>query len=92
MTLLIVSIIDSIDSGQLSYLSFVTRVSSGQSQFITFKLAVLQIPLSLVVIVFNTGPFWISVLGWMINSERIVPVELLGMVLCFIGVVVISYS
>ena len=43
-----------------------------------------MMPITLFTIIFNTNPFWISILGLLINREPIFKVELAGMVICFI--------
>ena len=57
-----------------------------------FNVCLSLIPLSLLVIIFQTSPFWISILGYFVNYEPIVGIEVIGMVVCFIGVVVITLS
>ena len=51
-----------------------------------------MIPFSLLVILFQTSPFWTSVLSYFINGEPIYRIEILGMVLCFIAVIIITMS
>lgn len=43
-------------------------------------------------ILFQTNPFWISILAYFINRERILRIELVAMALCFGGVMMIAYS
>ena len=43
-------------------------------------------------ILFQTNPFWITLLSFCINAEPIIPLEMVGMVICFAGVVVISLN
>lgn len=51
-----------------------------------------MIPFSLLVILFQTSPFWTSILSYHFNGEPIYRVEIFGMILCFIGVVIITTS
>ena len=50
------------------------------------------IPFSLLVIIFQTSPFWTSLLSYKFNNEPLYAVEVLGMTLCFIGVCFITMS
>jgi drug/metabolite transporter (DMT)-like permease len=43
-------------------------------------------------IIFQTNPFWTSILAYFINKERIAPFEYIAMVLCFCGVMSIALS
>ena len=44
------------------------------------------------IILFQTNTFWISILGYFINKEPMLPVEIVGMVICFMAVVAITLS
>lgn len=48
------------------------------------------IPFSLLVILFQTNPFWTSILSHFVNGEAIRPFEVIGMIVCFIAVIVIA--
>ena len=48
------------------------------------------IPFSLLVILFQTSPFWTSILSYYYNGEPIYRVEILGMILCFVAVIIIT--
>lgn len=50
------------------------------------------IPFSLLVILFQTNPFWTSILSYMVNGEKIYAVEAIGMVICFIAVICIAIN
>ena len=50
------------------------------------------IPFSLLVILFQTNPFWTSILSYLINGEKIYVVEAIGMVICFIAVIFIAIN
>ena len=49
-----------------------------------------MIPFTLLVILFQTSPFWTSIMGYKFNGEPLYTVEIVGMVLCFIAVVFIT--
>ena len=50
------------------------------------------IPLSLHTIIFQTSPFWTSILGFLYNKERIYRFEYGAMTLCFVGVVLLALN
>ena len=49
-----------------------------------------MIPFSLLVILFQTSPFWTSIMGYYYNGEPLYAMEIVGMVLCFIAVLYIT--
>lgn len=49
-----------------------------------------MIPFTLLVILFQTSPFWTSIMGYSINGEPLYMVEIIGMILCFVAVVAIT--
>ena len=49
-----------------------------------------MIPFTLLVILFQTSPFWTSIMGYKYNNEPLYKVEIIGMILCFIAVVAIT--
>jgi drug/metabolite transporter (DMT)-like permease len=50
------------------------------------------IPYSLITILWQTNPFWVSILGLAINGEKINKVEYFGMAICFAGVICLTLS
>lgn len=66
------------------------RCLVGQFNFFLINLCITLIPLSLLTILFQTNPFWITILSYFINREPILPNELLGMLVCFVAVIFIS--
>ena len=40
----------------------------------------------------NTQAFWTVLLGWMINNEKFLRVEAIGIAVCFIGVMMMAVS
>ena len=51
-----------------------------------------MIPFSLLVILFQTSPFWTSILSYYYNGEPLYKMELAGMLMCFLAVVIITTS
>ena len=49
-----------------------------------------MIPFSLMVILYQTSPFWTSIMGYFLNGEPLYTVEIVGMVLCFVAIVAIT--
>ena len=66
------------------------RIISGQSSFALFNLAVPLAPLSLIIIVFNTNPFYISLIACLFLKEPLLCLEVIAMVVCFGAVIVIA--
>ena len=66
------------------------RVVAGHTGFALFNLAVPLAPLSLIIILFNTSPFWISIIGCLFLKENLMCLEAIAMVICFGAVVVIA--
>jgi drug/metabolite transporter (DMT)-like permease len=54
---------------KLPYLWFRSILGQSAYAIITFSLTI--IPLSLNMIIFQTGPFWTSILGYLVNKEPI---------------------
>jgi drug/metabolite transporter (DMT)-like permease len=63
---------------------------TGQADFFLNHLAILFIPLFLETIILQTSCFWISILGLLINGERMIPQELIGMFICFLCLIMIA--
>jgi len=70
----------------------VSRSLLGTFAFIGITIALKLLPLSLFTILFNMAPFWISILAFLINKDKITIVEIVAMVLCFLGVIGITLS
>ena len=56
----------------------------------TFNLSL--IPITLIIIFFQTNPLWSAILGYLINGERVQRIELFAMLLSFAGVIVIAVA
>ena len=66
------------------------RAIAGQTSFCMFLLATSLLPLSLNMIIYQTSPFWTSILALWINGEPIYKFEYAAMALCFAGVIGIA--
>lgn len=60
--------------------------------FVLFTINLSLIPMTLIIIFFQTNPLWSSILGYCINRETTSPVELTAMLLSFGGVLTIAFS
>ena len=70
----------------------IVRIIFGLSGFCSFKIAIGFLPLSLLMIVYQTNPFWTSVLSYLVIREEMKRFEVGAMVLCFAGIVCIAAS
>jgi len=50
------------------------------------------LPIHIVVIVYNTAPFWSSIIGYFVNNELINKYQALGILGCFIGLLILILS
>jgi len=70
----------------------IMRSCVGQLGFLFFNVGLMYAPVSLCFIIFNTNPFIISLLGLILNGEPIYRPEIIGMILCFCGLILVSWS
>ena len=70
----------------------IVRTVSGQSAFILLFQSVTLLPISTSNILFNLYPFWINILACILLRERLRIVDILGIIICFGGVVMIAVS
>ena len=54
--------------------------------------AVKVLPIFVVSIIFNTGPFWASLLSYLVLKENVTRSELIGICGCFTGICVLAYG
>ena len=47
------------------------------------------LPISIFQIITNTMPFWVSIVSFFVLKEKLLPRELVGLVIAFIGVLII---
>ena len=66
------------------------RSLMGHTSFTSFNLAVPFAPLSLIMILFNTSPFFMSIIAFCLLKEPIICVEIVGMFVCFGAVIAIA--
>jgi len=70
----------------------IIRSLNGQITFALMNVAMTLLPMSTAMILFQMNPFWIAILACIMLGERIRLVEILGIVVCFGGVVIIALS
>ena len=66
------------------------RCLSGQFNFVLLNMAVSLAPISLVMVLWQTSPFWISILSFLVLREPIVCLEIVSMIVCFAAVALIA--
>ena len=66
------------------------RILTGQANFLLLSLAAPLAPLALIMVFWQTSPFWITIVAYCWLSEPVIPLELVSMILCFTAVVVIA--
>lgn len=64
----------------------------GTASFLLFTFNLQLIPITLIIIFFQTNPLWSAILGYVINGEKVEQVDLLAMLLSFAGVIVIAMA
>ena len=71
-----------------------TQVRSlfGTTSFLLFTFNLQLIPITLIIIFFQTNPLWSAILGFLFNGETVSAVELTAMLLSFAGVIVIAIA
>jgi len=68
------------------------RVTAGQLTFGIVVYCMSIMPIGTAMIIFQINPFWVSVLACLLLKERIRPIEILGMLICFGGVIMIAFA
>ena len=66
------------------------RCLSGMLTFCLFNFSLSLMPLTFQIIIFQTGTFWISIIAHFAFNEKIAPVEIIAMVICFANMVTVS--
>ena len=64
----------------------------GHTAYYLFVNSLLYTPVSICFVIFNTNPFWIAILAYLINGEELQRYEILGTFLCFLGICALSLS
>ena len=70
----------------------IIRSLGGQFTFGLYNFAITLIALGTVSIIFNTNPFWITILACIVNRERVQTIEIIGIVISFTGILIVGYS
>ena len=70
----------------------IIRSLAGQITFALLNYSFTLLPMSTATILIQTNPFWISILACLLLHERIRLIEILGIFICFGGVVMIAIS
>lgn len=68
------------------------RVLLALIYLVTYMVVLTMLPISLSMLILQTSGFWVSIFGYFVNRERILPTEGLAMVVCFFAVVAISFA
>ena len=71
-------------------LPLMTRMIGGQISSMSNNISAAYTPLSIGLVCLQTATFWQSIIAYLILLEPIFPLEMLGMVLCFIAVVILA--
>ena len=66
------------------------RLLAGQANFVMLNVASTLAPISLTLVIWQTSPFWISILAHYLLKESIYAVEIVSMLICFVAVVLIA--
>lgn len=68
------------------------RSWAGQTTFALLNLSVTMLPMGTAMIIFQMNPFWIAILACILLRERIRLIEIVGIIVCFGGVIMIATS
>jgi drug/metabolite transporter (DMT)-like permease len=68
------------------------RIIFGLTSFCCFTFCIGLLPLSLLMVLVQTNPFWTAVLAYFLNNELLSKLEIVGMLISFMGVMTISFS
>jgi len=68
------------------------RSLAGTIGFTTYIFAIKYLPLGLTMIIFNTAPFWATLLAYLALSEKLKAYELIAMLISFVGIVLIAMA
>jgi len=72
--------------------TMVLRSIFGSLGFVGMAYNLTLLPMAVIMIIYQTNPFWNSLLSYLINGDRVQKIEIVAMVICFIGVVIIATS
>ena len=68
------------------------RLFSGQVNFWFIMSATKLLPIGVLTVIFNLKPFWFAILGRALFKESISKVEVIGMVLSFSALILMTYG
>ena len=74
------------------YVKMVIRSLLGTWGFILWFYIITMMPLTLATVIFQTNPFWMTILAICFLQEKIMIVEIIAMVLSFGGVIMVTLS
>ena len=74
------------------YCKMLFRSFLGIWGFILYTYIITILPLTLTTVVFQTNPFWMSLLGICFLKERVLCLEIIGMFVCFGGVLMVTLA
>ena len=75
-----------------SILTMFARTATGQVNFTLHNLALTMLPFGVLTIIHKTQPFWGSIMGYFLLKESVLPIEIVGMVICFIAFIALTLS
>jgi len=64
----------------------------GNSSFMLYAYAFTLLSIGQVMVLYQTSPFWVCILAYLINREPILKIDQAGMAVCFLCVIVISMT
>lgn len=70
----------------------IARSFAGQITLALLNVTVTLLPMGTAMILIQSNPFWMSILACLMLNERIRPIEIGGIIVCFVGVLLIAYS
>ena len=68
------------------------RFAIGQAGFALQSIAVILIPVGLLSVISRTSPFWLAILSHFFIGELVTRLEIIGMIVCFSALVLITFS
>ena len=69
-----------------------SRILLGQANFALLNVALTLLPLGILTIIHKTSPFWSSIMGYFLLSEKVLPIEIVGMMVCFGAFIALTLS
>ena len=70
----------------------IIRVVAGQLTFGIINFTISLISIGTALILFETNPFWVAILACLVLKERVQLIEVVGMFICFGGVLMIAFA